>query len=138
MSREKEIFDDIEGLILADARKAYSEKVIEHFMNPRNLGALENPDCFNAMSGICGDTISIYVGIDDDTITRISFVTNGCGPTIACSSALTCMAKGLKIQEAMTINGNDLMKYLGGLPVEHTHCADLAVNTLRSALAKAR
>ena len=88
------------------------------------------------MSGICGDTIGIYVGIDDDTITRISFVTNGCGPTIACSSALTCMAKGLQIQEAMKINGNDLMKYLGGLPVEHTHCADLAVNTLRSALAK--
>ena len=86
-----------------DARKTYSEKVIDHFMNPRNLGALENPDCFNAMSGICGDTIGIYVGLDDDKIARISFVTNGCGPTIACSSALTCMAKGLQIQEAMKI-----------------------------------
>jgi nitrogen fixation NifU-like protein len=138
MSREKEIFDDVEGLVLEDARKTYSEKVIDHFMNPRNLGVLEKHDCFNAMSGICGDTIGIYVGLDDGRIMRISFVTNGCGPTIACSSALTCMAKGLQIQEAMKITGGDLMRYLGGLPVEHTHCADLAVNTLRSALAKAR
>ena len=137
MSREKEVFDDIEGLILEEARKTYSPTVIDHFLHPRNFGQLENADCFNAMSGICGDTIGMYVGIDDGAISRISFVTNGCGPTIACSSALTCMAKGLNIQEAMRITGNDLMQYLGGLPVEHTHCADLAVNTLRSALAKA-
>jgi nitrogen fixation protein NifU and related proteins len=137
MSREKEIFEDIEGLVLEEARKTYSPKVIDHFLNPRNLGTLENADCFNAMSGMCGDTIAIYVGVDDGTITRISFVTNGCGPTIACSSAITSMAKGLKILEAVKITGKDLMEYLGGLPVEHTHCADLAVNTLRSALAKA-
>lgn len=137
MSREKEVFDDIEGLVLEEARKTYSPGVIDHFLNPRNFGELKDPDCFNAMSGICGDTIGIYVELDDGTVTRISFVTNGCGPTIACSSALTCMAKGLEIQEAMKITSNDLMEYLGGLPVEHTHCADLAVNTLRSALAKA-
>jgi nitrogen fixation NifU-like protein len=138
MTREQEIFDDVEGLVLEDARKTYSEKVIDHFMNPRNLGILENHDCFNAMSGICGDTIGIYVGLYNDIVERISFVTNGCGPTIACSSALTCMAKGLKIEEAMRISGPDLIKYLEGLPLENTHCADLAVNTLRSALAKAR
>jgi nitrogen fixation NifU-like protein len=138
MSREKEVFDDIEGLILEDARKTYSPRVIDHFLNPRNVGEMEDADSFNAMSGICGDTISIYVGIDDDAVTRISFVTNGCGPTIACSSAITCMAKGLKTQEAMRITGNDVMEYLGGLPVEHSHCADLAVNTLRSALSKAK
>jgi nitrogen fixation NifU-like protein len=136
MSREQEIFDDMEGLVLEDARKAYSEKVIEHFLNPRNVGVLENPDCFNAMSGICGDTIGIYVGLDDGVITRISFVTNGCGPTIACSSAITCMAMGRDIQDAMNITGQDLIEYLGGLPIDHTHCADLAANTLRSALAK--
>ncbi|MGB6068220.1 MAG: iron-sulfur cluster assembly scaffold protein [Desulfomonilaceae bacterium] len=138
MSREKEVFDDIEGLILEEARKTYSPEVIDHFLNPRNVGELENPDCFNAMSGICGDTIGMYVRLNEGTIKRICFVTNGCGPTIACSSALTCMAKGLNIQEAMKITGSDLMEFLGGLPVEHTHCADLAVNTLRSALAKAR
>lgn len=138
MSREEEIFDDIEGIMLEEARKTYSPQVIDHFLHPRNVGELESPDGFNAMSGICGDTIGIYVGVDDGTITRITFVTNGCGPTIACSSALTCMAKGLAIDEAMKISGGDLIKCLGGLPVDHTHCADLAVNTLRSALAKAK
>jgi nitrogen fixation protein NifU and related proteins len=138
MSREDEVFDDIEGLVLEEARKTYSPKVIDHFLNPRNVGELKNADCSNAMSGICGDTIGIYIGVDDQTITRISFVTNGCGPTIACSSAITCMAKGLTVREALKITGSDLMEYLGGLPVEHTHCADLAVNTLRSALAKAK
>jgi nitrogen fixation protein NifU and related proteins len=138
MSSENDVFDDIEGMILADARKTYSDIVIEHFLRPRNVGVLENADCFNAMSGICGDTIGIYVELERDTITRISFVTDGCGPTIACSSALTTMAKGLTIQEAVKIGGEDLIKYLGGLPLENTHCADLAVNTLRSALAKAQ
>jgi len=137
MSKEQEIFDDVEGLVLDDAKKTYSEQVIDHFLNPRNWGILEDHDCFNAMSGICGDTIGIYVGLDDSIITRIGFVTNGCGPTIACSSALTCMAKGLQIEEAMKITGPELIKYLGGLPLENTHCADLAVNNLRSALAKA-
>jgi nitrogen fixation protein NifU and related proteins len=137
MSRENEIFDDIEGMVLEDARKTFSQTVIDHFLNPRNLGVLEKPDCFNAMSGMCGDTIGIYVGLEERKIARISFVTNGCGPTIACSSALTSMAKGLRIQEAMKITGKDLIDYLGGLPLENTHCADLAVNTLRSALAKA-
>jgi nitrogen fixation protein NifU and related proteins len=138
MSRENEVFEDIEGIVLEDARKTYSPTVIEHFLNPRNVGVLENADCFNAMSGICGDTIGIYVGLEEQTIADISFVTNGCGPTIACSSALTSMAKGLRIEEAMKITGKDLIDYLGGLPLENTHCADLAVNTLRSALAKAR
>lgn len=136
MTRENEVFDDIEEMILADARKTYSQTVIDHFLRPRNVGVLEDADCFNAMSGMCGDTIGIYVGLEGGRITRISFVTDGCGPTIACSSALTTMAKGLTIQEAVKIGGEDLIKYLGGLPLENTHCADLAVNTLRSALAK--
>jgi nitrogen fixation NifU-like protein len=137
MTKEDELFDDIEGMVLEDARKKYSQIVIDHFLNPRNAGVMDDADHFNAMSGICGDTIGMYVGLTDGTITRISFVTNGCGPTIACSSALTCMASGLKASEAMTITGKDLIDYLGGLPIENTHCADLAVNTLRSALAKA-
>lgn len=136
MTNEKQIFDELEGLVLEDAREKYSPKVIDHFMNPRNVGALEKPDCYTYMSGICGDTIGIYIGLDGDRIERIGFVTNGCGPTIACSSALTSMAKGLTIREAMKLTGKGLISYLDGLPVENTHCADLAVNTLRGALAK--
>jgi nitrogen fixation protein NifU and related proteins len=136
MTKETEVFDDLEGLILADARKTYSQPVIDHFLHPRNSGEMKDADSFNAMSGICGDTIGIYVGVEAGSITRISFVTDGCGPTIACSSALTSMVKGLTVEEARKISGEDLIKYLGGLPRENTHCADLAVNTLRSALAK--
>jgi nitrogen fixation protein NifU and related proteins len=138
MSRDEEVFDDLEGLILADARKTYSEAVIEHFLNPRNVGVMQDASCFNAMSGICGDTIGIYVGLEEGRIARISFVTDGCGPTIACSSAITSMAKGLTIEEALQISSEGLIENLGGLPLENTHCADLAVNTLRSALSKAR
>lgn len=138
MSGNDVVFDDIEGMVLEEARKIYSEKVIEHFLHPQNLGEMQDADCFNVMTGVCGDTVAIYVGLEDNTIARISFVTNGCGPTIACSSALTTMAKGLTIDEALKITGADLVQYLGGLPVEHTHCADLAVNTLKSALAKVK
>ena len=136
MKSEVEIFDDLESLTLEQARKTYSKKVIEHFTSPRNLGAMDDPDSFMYMSGMCGDTIGIFVKLDADRIGDISFVTNGCGPTIACSSALTCMAEGLTVDKAMSLKSEDLIRYLEGLPKENTHCADLAVNTLRGALAK--
>jgi nitrogen fixation NifU-like protein len=138
MPTEDDLFDDIEGLIVAEARKSYSEKVIDHFMNPRNVGAMDEADCSTYMSGICGDTIGIFVRLSQDRIERVSFVTNGCGATIACGSALTSLAQGLSIDEARKLTGNDLIRYLDGLPRENTHCADLAVNTLRGALEKAR
>ncbi len=136
MKQETEIFDDIEEMTLSEAKKVYSEKVIELFTTPRNLGALEDADSSTYMSGICGDTVGMFIGTQNGRINRIGFVTNGCGPTIACSSALTCMAEGRLVEEAMALTGQDLIEYLGGLPVEHTHCADLAVNTLRGALEK--
>ncbi|MDQ7784936.1 MAG: iron-sulfur cluster assembly scaffold protein [Desulfomonilaceae bacterium] len=136
MKQGNDVFDDIEGLTLLEAKKVYSERVIELFTNPRNLGALENADAYTYMSGICGDTVGMFVGLENGRIGRIGFVTNGCGPTIACSSALTCMAEGRLVEEAMALTSQDLIAFLGGLPIEHTHCADLAVNTLRGALEK--
>lgn len=136
MNKEKDVFDDIEGIILEEARKIYSAKVIDHFIRPRNFGVMEDADARTFMSGICGDTIGIYVGLEHRRIGRISFVTDGCGPTIACASCLTCMAEGLAVEEAIKITSKDLIEHLGGLPVDHTHCADLAVNTLRGALEK--
>ena len=134
----EQIFDELQELTLEQARKTYSKTVIDHFTNPRNLGAMDEPDSFMYLGGMCGDTIGIFVKLDDDRISDISFVTNGCGPTIACSSALTCMAEGLTVDEAMGLKSEDLIRYLEGLPKENTHCADLAVNTLRAALAKVR
>jgi nitrogen fixation NifU-like protein len=131
---EKELFDDLEGLVVEEARKIYSSAVLDHFLHPRNLGTLESPDGFAMLSGICGDTIAIFVGMDQNKIRKASFVTNGCGPTIACGSAVTCIVDGHTIEEAMELTGKDLIDYLGGLPIENTHCADLAVNTLHAAL----
>ncbi|AFM24682.1 iron-sulfur cluster assembly scaffold protein NifU [Desulfomonile tiedjei] len=136
MDRDKDVFDDLEGMVVEEAKQKYSATVIDHFLNPRNTGIPESFDCYTYMSGICGDTIGIYVGFDNGRIARTGFVTNGCGPTVACSSAITCMVEGATLEEAMSITGKQLIEYLGGLPIENTHCADLAVNTLRGALAK--
>jgi nitrogen fixation NifU-like protein len=138
MNREKDVFDDIEGMILADARKVYSDTVIDHFLHPRNFGKLESPDCYTYMSGICGDTIGVYLRVRDGRIEKAGFETDGCGPTIACGSALTCMVTGLSVDEAKRLTSAQLAEYLGGLPLENTHCADLAVNTLRGAVEKLR
>jgi nitrogen fixation NifU-like protein len=137
MTQESDLFDELEGLIVEDAKKIFSDTVIDHFMHPRNAGPMEDADCVQTMSGICGDTIGIYVSLNGGTVRRISFVTDGCGPTIACSSAVTCMAEGRPVDEAKKITGKDVIEFLGGLPVENTHCADLAANTLRGALEKA-
>jgi len=105
-------------------------------MEPQNYGAIENPDASTIMSDICGDTIGIFLTVENERIHKIGFLTDGCGFTVACGSALTCMAQGRLVSEAVKITSQDLMQYLGGLPVENTHCADLAVNTFRGALEK--
>jgi len=136
MNKDQDVFDELEGLIVAEAKKTYSSKVMDHFNNPRNLGEMPDADAFTAMSGMCGDTIAIFVGVEDDQIARTSFVTNGCGATVACASAVTCMVEGMSVDQAMSLSGKDLIDFLDGLPLENTHCADLAVNTLKGALAK--
>ena len=134
--KEEDLFDDIENMVLEEAQKHYSPKVLDHFQHPRNLGVMENADGSTFMSGICGDTIGIFVGVQDGKISKASFVTQGCGATVACGSAVTSMVKGMPVSDAMKITGKDLIDYLDGLPIDHTHCADLAVNTLHGALEK--
>jgi nitrogen fixation NifU-like protein len=136
MSQNQEWFDELEEMLVEEARKTYSPKVMDHFENPRNFGQLEDADAFTMMSGICGDTIGIYVKIDNGNISKANFITNGCGATIACSSGLTTMVEGMPVKDASELIGQNLIDYLDGLPKEHTHCADLAVNTLRGALEK--
>lgn len=136
MKSEKDVFDELQDILVEDASKMYSPQVIEHFLEPKNYGAIDNPNAYTFMSGTCGDTIGIFLTVEDDKIHKIGFVTDGCGPTIACGSALTCMAQGRSLSEVEKITSQDLMEYLGGLPVENTHCADLAVNTLRGVLDK--
>jgi nitrogen fixation NifU-like protein len=127
-------WEKFEELIKAGMRKIYSEAVIEHSMNPRNLGELENADGFAQVTGSCGDTMRMWLKVKDGTISDTSFMTDGCGTTIASGSMVTEMTKGKNIAEARKIAQRDVLNALGGLPKESEHCALLAANTLKAAI----
>jgi nitrogen fixation NifU-like protein len=134
------IFNEIQRQLLEQARKIYSPQVIEHAYHPRNLGRMDGPDAFEILHGMCGDTMEIYLRLNveqpnEEIITDVSFMTDGCGPSIACGSMLTAMVHGMPLEEAGMIEPEDLLAALGGLPEETTHCADLAVATLRGTIA---
>jgi nitrogen fixation protein NifU and related proteins len=123
-----------EELIKQEMRKIYSEAVVEHSMDPRNLGNLDDADSFARITGPCGDTMSIWLKVNGDTIINASFTTDGCGTTIASGSMVTEMVKGKSISEAGKTTQRDVLDALGGLPQESKHCALLAANTLKAAI----
>jgi nitrogen fixation NifU-like protein len=126
--------DDLQALVLADARKIYSEKVIDHAMNPRNLGSLEKPDGFARVTGPCKDTMEVWLQVSNDIITNINFMTDGCGTSVASGSMMTELARGKNVALALKISQQDILEALGGLPEESQHCALLAANTLKAAV----
>jgi len=127
-------WEQFEELIKQEMRKVYSEATIDHSLNPRNVGTLEDADGFAQVTGPCGDTMSIWLKVKDGTISDTSFTTDGCGTTIASGSMLTELAKGKSIAEAQKISQEDVLNALGGLPEESQHCALLAANTLKEAI----
>lgn len=127
-------WEKFEELIKAEMRKVYSEAVIEHSMNPRNVGGLEDADGFAKVTGPCGDTMEIWLRVENGTIRDASFVTDGCGTTIASGSMVTEMVKGKSVSDARKISQQDVLNALGGLPEESQHCALLAANTLKEAI----
>jgi nitrogen fixation NifU-like protein len=126
--------DDLREKIIADARKIYSETVIDHAMNPRNLGTIQNFDGFARITGPCGDTMEVWLKVNTNTITDINFMTDGCGTSIASGSMMTELARGKSITAAITICPQDILEALGGLPEDSQHCALLAANTLKAAV----
>jgi len=113
----------------------YSEKVMEHFMNPRNVGTIENPDGYGKVGNpVCGDLMEMFIKVEDDIITDIKFRTFGCGSAIATSSMVTEMAKGMHVDEAMKITRGDVADELEGLPPRKMHCSNLAANALQEAI----
>jgi nitrogen fixation NifU-like protein len=123
-----------EELIKQEMRKIYAEAVVEHSMDPRNLGELENANGFARVTGPCGDTMSMWLKVNGATIINASFMTDGCGTTIASGSMVTEMVKGKSISEAQKTTQRDVLDALGGLPQESEHCALLAANTLKAAI----
>ncbi|HNX36876.1 MAG TPA: iron-sulfur cluster assembly scaffold protein [Candidatus Cloacimonadota bacterium] len=115
----------------------YSEKVLDHFMHPRNIGKMEDADA-SATEGspACGDQVTVYLKVDDNdlTIKDISFLSYGCASNIATASMITEMAKGKSLDDAKKINWRDAMEALDGLPPVKAHCSVLAADTLQSAI----
>ncbi len=117
------------------AQIGYSKKVMEHFMNPRNVGVIENPDGYGQVGNpVCGDLMEIFITIKEGRIDDIKFRTFGCGSAIAVSSMITEMAKGKTLDEAMLITRKDVADELGGLPPQKMHCSNLGADALHAAI----
>jgi len=113
----------------------YSEKVMEHFMHPRNVGEIENPDGVGEVGNpVCGDMMSFYIKVKDNRIEDVKFKTFGCGAAIAVSSMVSEMAKGKTLAEAKQITPQLVAEELLGLPKNKFHCSNLGAQALHKAI----
>jgi len=130
------LLENLQRKIEYEEEETYSKVVISEYRNPSNFGILDDPNALGVIKGPCGDTMKITLEIKNDSIMKARFWTDGCGATIACGSMLTKIIKDKTLQEANDISCSRLLEELNGLPIEHHHCAVLAVNTLRKAIKK--
>ena len=120
---------------MPDVWSLYSERVMEHFKNPRNVGEMENPDGVGHVGNpVCGDIMELYIKVNDGIIVDAKFKTFGCGAAIATSSMVTEMVKGNSIEEALKISNRTVAEALDGLPPVKMHCSALAEEALKSAI----
>ena len=115
--------------------EAYSEKVMEHFMHPRNVGVIDDPDGVGEVGNpVCGDIMKMYIKVQDGRIADAKFQTFGCGAAIATSSMATELIKGKTIEDALEITNRAVAEALGGLPPVKMHCSVLAEEAVQSAI----
>ncbi len=113
----------------------YSEKVMEHFQNPRNVGKMEDADGVGEVGNAkCGDIMKMYIKVEDDIITDVKFNTFGCGSAIASSSMATEMIKGKPVSEALKLTNQAVAEALDGLPAHKLHCSVLAEEAVQAAI----
>jgi nitrogen fixation NifU-like protein len=113
----------------------YSEKVMDHFRNPRNVGEMEDADAVGEVGNAkCGDIMRMYIKVKDDIITDVKFMTFGCGSAIATSSMATEMIKGKSIYDALEISNKAVVEALGGLPAHKIHCSVLAEEAVKATI----
>lgn len=114
----------------------YSEKVMDHFAHPRNVGEIENADGIGEVgNAVCGDIMKMFLKIDDGVITDVKFKTFGCGSAIATSSMATEMIKGQKVEDALKLTNKAVVEALDGLPPHKIHCSVLAEEAVKAAIA---
>ncbi|MCI6245532.1 MAG: Fe-S cluster assembly scaffold protein NifU [Eubacterium sp.] len=113
----------------------YSEKVMDHFQNPRNVGKMEDADGIGEVgNAVCGDIMRMYIKVKDNIITDVSFITFGCGSAIATSSMATEMIKGHTVDEALELSNRAVVEALDGLPAHKIHCSVLAEEAVKAAV----
>ena len=113
----------------------YSEKVVEHYTNPRNVGKIENASGVGEVGNpVCGDSMKMYIKVEKNIIVDVKFKTFGCGAAIATSSVATEMIKGKTVEEALKLKNTDVVKSLGGLPPVKLHCSVLAEEAIHNAI----
>lgn len=126
----------LQAEIERDILRTYGPTVLDHWKNPRNLGLLESPDGYARVEGSCGDVMEMTVRLDGDVVAACGFGTDGCGTTVVCGSAATWLATNRTFVEALgAVSARGILELLGGLPEADVHCAELAAETLRRALA---
>ncbi len=129
---------ELQREINEEESELFSKKVIELSHNPKNWGKMENSTVEDKFLGPCGDTMHFFLKINekDNIIEKITFITDGCGPSVASGSQLTIMAEYKSIDDVLKITSDDILKELERLPSDHSHCPVLAINALNKALKK--
>lgn len=139
MSNDKELeqfTQQLQAEIMEKIGKVYTETVIDHWQNPRNFRRIKKPDGYGKAQGTCGDTMEMFIKINEDRILDCSFQTDGCGTSIVCGSMATVIAINKTFTEALAeVSASKILSLLGGLPEADKHCASLAAETLRRAMA---
>jgi len=126
---------ELQRRIVDQERAVYSAQVIQEAQNPTNMGRMDEADAYGIVHGWCGDTMEIYLRLSSEEVAKATFITDGCGPSVACGNMIAKMVEGKTVSEACEIEPEDLISALDGLPEENAHCAELAVKTLREAIA---
>ena len=124
----------LQEAILEREQAIFSAQVLAEARQPHNMCILDSADGYGIVFGSCGDTMEFFVRSDGERIEEVAFMTDGCGPTVACGSMLSRMAQGKSLAEAAAIEAAEVIIALDGLPAEHIHCATLAVNALQQAI----
>lgn len=126
--------DKLQEQIFAETKEAYGEEVLSRWQNPRFMKKMMNASCVGRITGNCGDTMEIYLRIENDRVLETSFFTEGCGASVACGSVAAELAIDKDVDEAALIGGDSILQVLRQLPEEERHCAFLAAEALQDAI----
>ncbi len=126
--------DELQESIYKEAEEEYSPEVYQRWRNPQRFGPMEGPQARGKVRGTCGDSMEIFLKVDQGKVQDSSFMTDGCGPSVSAGSMAADLAMGKTIEAVADISGEDILKALGGLPEDSVHCAGLAASALSAAV----